>query len=477
MPREINFFELPLEAYHGKLPYPLVSLIKTLTDLKANTVENIFIKTKESESAHQLISELSKGKVQNWSKYKDISSLAYVFKQYLIKLFIYEPLIPIDCFTVISSMISIDDLNKKINLCQSILSGLLVPKKARYALIDYIFSFFKFISDDSATNKMTAEQLSEIFTPIIQRHDNTSSISEEVANQCVQFIIENYQTIFTNDPSEKEFFIMTDKEIDSLRVPTVDFDLVSIAVNNYKYRKDHVIKYIPICVFSKAKRFKRPERRPPPKPVTSTQLAVNMFDSTIQRFNDDDNNKKFLINVRTSVKELNPIDDEKLSKRSPKPSNKHKTAQKVSIPAKEPSNKPPKPKQEEPPKQKKEESSVQIPSRRSKTLIPEVKQDEKPSKPSKNESNEPEKKSNVKNMAAMLANMGPMGMPMVRRKTVTPEENPSPMPMPMGGPRPTVIKDDEDSPIEKVVDQPGQMIHRTPRRGGNRRPPKILSES
>lgn len=483
MPKEINFFELPLEIYHGKLPFPLVSLIKSLIDLKAETVENIFTETKESDSAHKLINELSKGRVQDWSKYKDASSLAYVFKVYLTKLLSYEPLIPIDCFTVMSTMSSMDDLDKKINLCQSILSGLLSFKRARYALIDYIFNFFKYISAKSATNKMDAQKLSEIFTPIISHHNDASFISEEVANQCVQFLIENYVPIFENaisDPAEKQSFIMSEKEIENFRVPTLDFNLVSIAVNNCKYRQDHVIKFVPTCIFSRAKRFKRPERRPPPKPVTSTQLAVNMFDSTIQRFSDNDNNKKFLLNVRSSVTQLNPMEnkDGKLTQPSPK------RTKKPTEPSKSPITQ----------KTNQDEITVQPSPSRVKTTIgrgqfqPPKKTEEKPSQPTKNEKKPENEKpvGNVKNFAKFLNEKGPMGMPigmpMERRKTISPQiDNPAPagppMGMPMGGPRPTVTKDEEDSPIDKIVDQQaGQMIHRTPRRGGNRRPPKILSE-
>lgn len=481
MPRENNFFELPLEAYHGKLPFPLVNIVQRLIDLKANIFENLFDNPNKTDNAIQLINELSKGAVVNWTKYSDVVALAYVFNNYLSNLFSYEPLIPIDCFTVISTMVAIDDLEKKINLCQSILSGLLAFKKARYTLIEYIFHFFKYIADNSSSNNMEARKISEIFTPIITVQGSSSDDNDDAAIKSIEFIIQNYEKIFNN--SEKEIvdpksYEMSNEEISSFRLPIIDFNLVSIAVNNCKYRKNHVIKFVPNAAISSSSRFKHPQRPPPPKPVTSTQLAVNMFDSTIERFKDDDNNKNFLMNVRHSVTQLNPMSADDTNKKNNKI--RTQTAKPQPSPL-SPVNQPPKTKPAPPistsPPPAPATPANNSSARSSKTAI-----GNNPLRAQNEGANKNERPvSSIKDRAKFL-NI-PMGAPMtmqppIRKSGASSQEDSSPAPsgMPIGAPRPKVTKDDDDTPVDVVVD-PGKMIHRAPRRGGNRRPPKILSEA
>ncbi|OHT06586.1 hypothetical protein TRFO_25326 [Tritrichomonas foetus] len=473
----VNFFELPPEAFHGKLPHPAYQLLKELRELKAETTNGIFKNESSSPKVEELVTDLSKGSIKSWSKYKDVQIIATALLRYLKSMNYNEALIPNDCFTVIKTMISMNDVERETKLCQSILEGLQLVKKSRYYLIGYLFEFLNFISSNSDKNHMDPQSLGAKFGPIVVSVDNQSD--QDLSNQAVAFLIENYKKIFPSF-TVNDSLICNDSDIKELLSSPINLSHIDLQIQKINFRHDHIIPFLPTCRHTSRPSYERPKRKPPPKPVTSTQLAVNMFDSTIIRLQPNDASKNFLTSVRQSVTKVNPLDFQEPEKYTPaqlmpsKPSPKQSKNSSSNIA----------PKAEAKPETKSVSHGAQPQSRNA--TVPPQKAD------SKQASNKPADDKPVGGIAARIKALGmggpmgmPMGMPMggprpvaqrSSSEVVETSEPPAcpPMGMPMGGGAPSrpPPKKEEDTQAEVCVPA-GKMVVRQARRAGGRRPPTI----
>mgnify|MGYP003084538397 CR=1 FL=1 len=306
--RVVHFFDLPPEAFHGKVPFPVWQLIKKLRELKAENVEGLFRLNGSDSKTKELCDALDRGPVEDWSKFTDIHTVATALKRYFRSMSLIEPLIPFDCFDCVIAMIALRDEEKEIEVCKSILKML---DKSRYNILGYLIDFLYFVSSNSQNNFMTPGNLAICLAPniCVSNADSSHSMNDSmVANNAVEFMIKNYKLIFPDfDVDSVE--LSTNEDVLECLAPPINMKFLEHQILKCNLRRNHTIKFLPNCKYSSAKKYKRPTRPPPPRPDSSVQHVVNVFDSIIIKMDQSNSAAAgFVRDIRKSVAYIDPID-------------------------------------------------------------------------------------------------------------------------------------------------------------------------
>ena len=75
-PLEHHFFSMPPEAFHGKIPYIVSDLICELRRRQWYKVEGIFRLNGSDKVIKEIVADIDKGPIADWSKYPSVHDLA-----------------------------------------------------------------------------------------------------------------------------------------------------------------------------------------------------------------------------------------------------------------------------------------------------------------------------------------------------------------------------------------------------------------
>lgn len=274
---------MPPELFHGKIPFPVVSLIKELRARGATDVEGIFRLNGSDTRTKDLIEELDNGPDVNLRNYMDIHVLATALKRYFRTMSDMEPLIPYECFNCLITMMGMkDDPIHMVAVVKAFLTETMPV--GRFRLLGYFFQFLYDISKNSDQNLMTASNLAVCIAPnVIGREEDESQLQSSMnATRAVEFLISYFPDLFPDFAPNVSWFC-TDQDIKEACVPPLNVACIEQQIVKAGLRKNHIIPYVPLCRYSSKPCYKKPTRKAPPRPENDTDSVVNMFDSFISR--------------------------------------------------------------------------------------------------------------------------------------------------------------------------------------------------
>lgn len=268
-----HFFDMPPEAFHGKIPFIVTDLIDELKRRNCEKVVGIFRLNGADTRINQLIAELDKGRVQDWEKYtqpEDINVIACTLKRYFRKMSEKEPLATHElytCFIAVMENIKTDPLAKAtlINLVR------LLPK-IRRIIMGYLCKFLYEISQHSDENKMTPSNLSVCIAPniLVSNDDDMSNLSQQVqmkqaasANDIFTILIEDYKTIFEGINFDDENLLCNEEDFNLFNAPPINVVHIQNQIFRCNFRHGHIIPFVPLCRLIDSPKFERPTRDPP----------------------------------------------------------------------------------------------------------------------------------------------------------------------------------------------------------------------
>lgn len=474
-----NFFELPPESYHGKLPFPPSQIIPKLRSLNVQDYKGLFLKTDMTRKSEQLTSELSKGMVANWSHYNDLETLSSCLNHYFVTLSSYDPLIPLDLLTVVIRILATDDVTKEKQTCKSIFDAYKNVSLSRYLLIAYLFDLLHFISENKNKNNMDSMTLASAFAPLVA---NTSANGDESTTKAIAFLIDKYDFIFPNmshqfQDTSSEIYL-TDKDIHRSFMPSIDYQQIKYQIAKASFRENHAIRYLPKCQVSKSAKYKRPQRPPPPNPTSPDLFTVDMLESALMKLDQADPTFQVLSKEKQAIVKTIPNYEQLVKATSQKP---HQSQRVKSDVKPQPPKTPP----------KGISRSKTLSSKRQEKLKAEIKEakaqeapvhHENPKKEAPPKSSKPTDADQKKaapaaggnSIASKLNKFAgiPMGMPMgmpIKKAPSQPQENdaqqPQITPTPSGN-----TKVNDETPIDVVPEDTGTIIVRNARGPARRRP-------
>lgn len=305
--RNVHFFELPPEAFHGRIPFPVWQLIQQLRKLKAENIEGLFRLNGSDSKTKELCEALDRGPVRDWSRYNDVHTVATALKRYFRAMSQIEPLIPFDCFDCVIAMIALRDEEKEIEVCKSILRML---DPSRYNILGYLIDFLSFVSGNAQNNFMTPGNLAICLAPniCVSNADTAHCMNDSmVANNAFEFMIKNFAAIFPGfDAAKAE--LSTEEDVLECLAPPINMKFLEHQILKCNLRRNHTIGFLPNCKYSSAKKYRRPTRPAPPRPDSSVQHVVNVFDSIIVKMDDANSAAAgFVRDIRKSVAYIDPI--------------------------------------------------------------------------------------------------------------------------------------------------------------------------
>lgn len=296
-----HFFDMPPEAFHGKIPFIVTDLITELKRRNCVDQDGIFRLNGADSRINQLISELDKGRVQDWSKYnnpEDIHVISCALKRYFRKMAEKEPLATHEyyqCFIGAMESIKADPKSKPV---LNNLVGLL--PKIRRIILGYLCKFLYEISQNSAKNRMTPSNLSICFAPNILVSSDETDLPQEVqlqqtnsANDVFAILIEDYQTIFKGINFDDENLLCTEEDFNLFNAPPINVVHIQNQIFRCNFRHGHIIPFVPLCRLIDSQKFKRPTRDPPnPDSDVNSNMGYSELLASVRKISMQKKNKK-----------------------------------------------------------------------------------------------------------------------------------------------------------------------------------------
>lgn len=263
-----HFFDMPPEAFHGKIPFIVTDLIAELKRRNCEKVEGIFRLNGSDTRINQLIAEMDKGRIQDWDKYnkpEDIHVISTALKRYFGRMAEKEPLATHEyyaCFIGAMESINADPKSKPV---LNTLTGLL--PKIRRLTMGYLCKFLYDISTNSAENKMTPSNLAICFAPnILTSTDVPPDLAlqqQQEANKVFAILIEDYQMVFEGIDFNDESLICNEEDFNLFNAPPINVVHIQNQIFRCNFRHGHIIPFVPLCRLIDSQKFKRPTRDPP----------------------------------------------------------------------------------------------------------------------------------------------------------------------------------------------------------------------
>lgn len=282
------FFELPPEAYDGKLPFVLEDLINRLQELHAEKIEGIFRLNGSDTQIRALIADLNKERITDWSKYPDIHTIATTLKRYFGKMASHEPIIPFDFYQPIIQVIGSEDDSdsSKVSFLHGIINSI---SYSRQITLAYLIQFLKTIANNSDVNKMTPSNIGICFGPNLIQTEGSAKMSDSAAiNGATALMIQYYDQVFDGIVIDESIFC-NDEDIAILTRPAPNLMHIQHQIFRCQFRLNHKIPYIPLCNLISSGTFSRPQRSPPAKPKDENESEELLFTTICKRVKDNIN--------------------------------------------------------------------------------------------------------------------------------------------------------------------------------------------
>ena len=256
-----RFFSRLPEQFGGKIPFIVTDLIDQLRSMNAVEVEGLFRLNGGAREMTELTQQLDKGRVQDWSQYKNVHTIACCLKKYFREMVPYNPLFPHDVYQDLISIPQLRDQDVQAAKFKEVLAKL---SKPRQMTIIYLFQYILEVEANKEKNKMNAQNLAIVFSPnlICSLPANETDASQTITNNTLQNkLITTLVTIGHKifDGVETADAKIIDSDIPIIAVPPIAKQDIEKFVSLRDLRRRSYIPYVPQDMFYDP-RFVRPTR-------------------------------------------------------------------------------------------------------------------------------------------------------------------------------------------------------------------------
>lgn len=251
-----HFVTQPLESYGGRVPFIVSDLVSTLVEQKAEQVEGIFRLSGSATVISNLMDELDRGPVSDYSSYNAIT-VACALKTYFRELAKTEPLISFSLYEPLLEAVSGENDSECIPRIIKVVTKL---DHCRLVTLAFLMRYLSRIAQNSERNKMTPNNLAICFAPNLLGGQDASQammmIRNQVQNRAVKLMIEFADQIFASVPINENSF-MSEREIDVLMRSALNEGQIDQMSKRWTERCRSLIPYAPKESFADPD-FKRP---------------------------------------------------------------------------------------------------------------------------------------------------------------------------------------------------------------------------
>ena len=145
----LHFFEMAPEEFHHKIPFIVTDLIKELRRRESEKVEGIFRLNGSDTKIRELCADLDRGRIEDWSKYDDIHTIATALKRYVRNMAEHEPLVTTDVYSCLTTVMLLNRPDREVELTRQVID-MLVPVR-RYTL-SYLMKYLNEILANQKVN-------------------------------------------------------------------------------------------------------------------------------------------------------------------------------------------------------------------------------------------------------------------------------------------------------------------------------------
>ncbi|OHS99469.1 RhoGAP domain containing protein [Tritrichomonas foetus] len=264
MTKEIKFFEIPPERFSGKIPFIVTDLIQEMRRRNCEKVVGLFRLNGSDVRCKQLIEELNKGRVTDFSHITDIHTIATVLKRYFRRMSEHDPLIPFtiaECFIALMEIDSNDAEPQQLKVMKSLIHENL--NQCRKKILYYLCEFLTFIAENESSNQMSVKNLSICIAPniIVSDHNSGNAMQESgFVNSAFSLLLTHYKEMIDIELTNEDF--CDEEDIAQICSPKINMVNVKHLIVRCKLRENSLIPYVPTCRVSKNEMFKRPTKKP-----------------------------------------------------------------------------------------------------------------------------------------------------------------------------------------------------------------------
>ena len=255
---EPRFFSRLPEEFGGKIPFIVTDLIDQLRLMNASDIQGLFRLNGGAREMTELAQELDKGRIADWSKYKNPHAIACVLKKYFKEKMPNDPLFPYSIYNDLLTIPQLPDLYSQAAKFKDILQTL---SKPRQLTIIYLFQYILEVESKKDINKMNASNLAIVFAPNILASQDTDPtqliIHNTMQNKFLTTLINIGHDIF--DGVDLESSKIVDEDIPIILVQPISKEEIETFVKLRKLRRRSLIPYIAQDMFYDTK-FIRPTR-------------------------------------------------------------------------------------------------------------------------------------------------------------------------------------------------------------------------
>ena len=251
-----HFVAQPLESYGDRIPFIVSDLVGKLIEEKAEQVEGIFRLSGSATVISNLMDELDRGPVTDYSPYNQIT-IACALKTYFRELAKTEPLISFSLYEPLLDAVSGENDAECIPKIAAIVAQL---PPCRRVTLAFLMRYLSQIARNSERNKMTPNNLAICFAPnLLGGQDQSQAmmmVRNQVQNRAIKLMIEYADSIFANVSLDEHCF-MSDREVEVIVRSAMNESQMGQMNKRWSYRARSLIPYAPKECFEDPD-FRRP---------------------------------------------------------------------------------------------------------------------------------------------------------------------------------------------------------------------------
>jgi hypothetical protein len=255
-----HYFVMAPEEFHGKIPFPLVDLIKELERRDISKVQGIFRLNGSDTEIKILIAALDQGPIKDWSKYEDIHTISCALKRYFRAMADRESILTTELQDPVIAAMKIPDEARQRELLAKTIR--MIPLVRRLSLA-YLIRFLTGVAANQAENLMTPSNLAICFGPNLINQDqlalDDALADQHAINGACTLMIKEYATIFAGIDITEDMFCDKD-DFDQFNLPPVNIRHVQNQIHRCQFRQGTVIRFVPLCRL--VKKWAPPTRKP-----------------------------------------------------------------------------------------------------------------------------------------------------------------------------------------------------------------------
>ncbi|EAY09928.1 RhoGAP domain containing protein [Trichomonas vaginalis G3] len=259
-----HFWQQPPEAYQGKIPFIVSDLIAVLKQLGAERVEGVFRLNGSDRQIKELIEVIDNGRIQDWTPYSNVHTIATTLKRYFRAMATIDPIIPFRLYNSIIEIARIQQTPKVISELKNLLKKL---DPGRYHTLCFLIKYLNEVSKHDDENQMPAKNIAVCFGPNLissDRPDSPDALNQSVlVVHVLEDMIIHFEEIFEGIENIDRYNC-DPEDILALMVPPLKWShVVNLMSRNKERMKFKCIQYVPQANMQMSI-VNRPKRPPPP---------------------------------------------------------------------------------------------------------------------------------------------------------------------------------------------------------------------